>query len=178
MNKNSIRKIVIGLLLFLTINVVYEDNNIIPALAADTVVVNATNVNVRSQPNTKSKSYGKVSKGTTLLRTEERADGWSCVDYSGTSAYIKTDLLLPSAIAAGTAASGAATNVVPIENTKSNKAINGSTTNYIANKNTHKFHYPSCNSVSEMKEKNKWYFNGSRDELIGKGYVPCKRCKP
>nr|MCR5157342.1 hypothetical protein [Butyrivibrio sp.] len=48
----------------------------------------------------------------------------------------------------------------------------------IANKNTKKFHYPSCSSVSDMKEKNKWYFEGSRDELIEKGYKPCKRCNP
>lgn len=49
---------------------------------------------------------------------------------------------------------------------------------YIANKNTKKFHYPSCSSVSDMKEKNKLYFDGSREELIGQGYVPCKRCNP
>ena len=49
---------------------------------------------------------------------------------------------------------------------------------YIANKNTKKFHYPSCSSVDDMKEKNKLYFDGSRDELISQGYVPCKRCNP
>ena len=52
------------------------------------------------------------------------------------------------------------------------------TATYIANKNTKKFHYPSCGSVSSMSEKNKWYYEGSRDELIDKGYVPCKRCNP
>lgn len=50
--------------------------------------------------------------------------------------------------------------------------------NYIANKNTKKFHYPSCDSVSEMKESNKLYFEGTRDELISQGYSPCKRCNP
>ena len=49
---------------------------------------------------------------------------------------------------------------------------------YIANKNTKKFHYPYCNSVDQMKESNKWYFSGSRDELIEKGYKPCKNCNP
>ncbi len=49
---------------------------------------------------------------------------------------------------------------------------------YIANKNTKKFHYPSCSSVSDMKEKNKLYYEGSRDDLINQGYVPCKRCNP
>ena len=49
---------------------------------------------------------------------------------------------------------------------------------YILNKNTKKFHYPSCSSVEDMKEKNKLEFTGSRDEVINMGYVPCKRCKP
>ena len=51
-------------------------------------------------------------------------------------------------------------------------------TAYIANKNSKKFHYPSCDSVKDMKEKNKLYFEGTRDELIEQGYVPCKRCNP
>lgn len=49
---------------------------------------------------------------------------------------------------------------------------------YVANKNTKKFHYPSCGSVEDMKEKNKLYYDGSRDDLINQGYVPCKRCNP
>ena len=49
---------------------------------------------------------------------------------------------------------------------------------YIANTNTGKFHYPTCSSVEDMKEENKWYFTGARDELIAQGYVPCKRCNP
>ena len=47
---------------------------------------------------------------------------------------------------------------------------------YVANKNTKKFHYPTCSSVGDMKEKNKMYFYGNRDELIN--HVPCKRCNP
>ncbi len=50
--------------------------------------------------------------------------------------------------------------------------------NYIANTNTGKFHSPSCSSVDDMKEENKMLFNGTRDELISDGYVPCKRCNP
>ncbi len=52
------------------------------------------------------------------------------------------------------------------------------TVNYIANTKTKKFHYPDCSSVSDMKESNKWYFTGTRDELIEQGYQPCKRCNP
>ncbi len=51
-------------------------------------------------------------------------------------------------------------------------------TTYILNTNTMKFHYPSCSSVDEMKEKNKQVFTGIRDDVISQGYVPCKRCNP
>lgn len=161
MNTKRMKRIAIGILLCLIINISYEIQSVVPVLA-DTVVVNATNVNVRSQPNTKSESYGKVSKGTTLQRTEERSDGWSCVEYAGKTAYIKSDLLKPSS--GSTVSSNSAQTSV----------------NYIANKSksSKKFHYPSCSSVSKMKEKNKLYFSGSRDELIQMGYTPCKICKP
>ena len=49
---------------------------------------------------------------------------------------------------------------------------------YIANTNTHKFHYPDCSAVKKMKEKNKWYYTGDREDLITLGYQPCKICNP
>ena len=49
---------------------------------------------------------------------------------------------------------------------------------YILNTNTKKFHYPTCSSVNDMKEKNKQEFFGTRDEAISNGYSPCGRCKP
>ena len=49
---------------------------------------------------------------------------------------------------------------------------------YVLNKNTHKFHYSSCSSVSKMAEKNKVYFNGTRDQAIAQGCSPCKQCNP
>lgn len=49
---------------------------------------------------------------------------------------------------------------------------------YVLNTNTMKFHYPTCSSVDDMKEKNKQIYTGSRDEVINMGYVPCKRCNP
>ena len=51
-------------------------------------------------------------------------------------------------------------------------------TTYILNTNTKKFHYPSCSSVDEMKEKNKQVFTRNREDVIIQGYVPCKRCNP
>ncbi len=49
---------------------------------------------------------------------------------------------------------------------------------YVLNTNTHKFHHTWCSSVDDMKEKNKRAFHGTRDEVIGMGYEPCKRCNP
>jgi competence protein ComEC len=47
--------------------------------------------------------------------------------------------------------------------------------NYIGNKNTKKFHKPTCSSLPA--EHNRVYFD-SRDKAVGEGYVPCKRCNP
>ena len=51
-------------------------------------------------------------------------------------------------------------------------------TDYIVNTNTGKFHYPSCRSVKQMKESNKMYYTGTRDDLISQGYDPCGNCNP
>lgn len=51
------------------------------------------------------------------------------------------------------------------------------TASYIGNKNTLKFHYPSCSSVDSMKESNKIMLEG-RADAISKGYMPCKICNP
>ena len=62
--------------------------------------------------------------------------------------------------------------------TYSSSQPNATAFNYILNRNTKKFHYPSCSSVGQMKESNKIYFTGTRTEAISKGYAPCQRCKP
>jgi DNA-entry nuclease len=49
---------------------------------------------------------------------------------------------------------------------------------YIGNRNSHRFHYPDCDSVSDMKDKNKVFFYGGREEDIDAGYSPCGRCNP
>lgn len=49
---------------------------------------------------------------------------------------------------------------------------------FIININKKKFHDPSCNSVVDIKEKNKVYSTKSREELIEEGYKPCSICNP
>lgn len=48
---------------------------------------------------------------------------------------------------------------------------------YIGNANSLKLHYPSCESVKKMKEKNKVEFS-SKEEALNQGYTACKKCKP
>ena len=49
---------------------------------------------------------------------------------------------------------------------------------WILNTNTKKVHIPTCNSVKQMKEKNKKESDLSPEELKEKGYEPCKNCNP
>lgn len=49
---------------------------------------------------------------------------------------------------------------------------------YVYNKNTKKFHYSWCSSADDIKEKNRGTYTGTRNEMINKGYDPCKRCNP
>ncbi len=49
---------------------------------------------------------------------------------------------------------------------------------YVLNKSKHKFHLPTCSSVSKIADHNKGEFIGTRDELIADGYEPCKVCNP
>lgn len=49
---------------------------------------------------------------------------------------------------------------------------------YILNTNTKKFHRPDCSSVKQIREENRRKVTGSREELIGEGYSPCKQCRP
>ncbi|MBR1675398.1 MAG: DNA/RNA non-specific endonuclease [Eubacterium sp.] len=47
---------------------------------------------------------------------------------------------------------------------------------YVVNTNSRKIHLPTCSSVDDMAEHNKWYYVGSLDDLKEQGYTPCKRC--
>ena len=52
------------------------------------------------------------------------------------------------------------------------------TSTYILNTNSKKFHKPGCSAASQIKAANKDEFTGTRDEVIAKGYEPCKKCNP
>lgn len=49
---------------------------------------------------------------------------------------------------------------------------------YILNTSSMKFHLPDCSSVEDISSQNREKSTLSREELIRKGYEPCKRCNP
>ena len=49
---------------------------------------------------------------------------------------------------------------------------------YILNTNTKRYHLQGCRSLSQMKDKNKRTFHGSKKELSRMGYQPCGNCNP
>jgi len=49
--------------------------------------------------------------------------------------------------------------------------------NYVASKNSNKYHFPSCQWAQRINPSNRVVFKSAR-EAIQAGYVPCKVCKP
>ncbi len=49
---------------------------------------------------------------------------------------------------------------------------------YVLNQNSRKFHLPSCDSASQISDKNKEISKESREKLIELGYSPCGACNP
>ncbi len=66
----------------------------------------------------------------------------------------------------------------PTPTTTPEPAAEAAELEYVLNTNTKKFHEPDCKSVNKMKESNKQYYTGTREEIIGMGYTPCGNCNP
>lgn len=49
---------------------------------------------------------------------------------------------------------------------------------YVLNSNSHKFHYPWCDSVPKISPDHRIDFCGTREEVISQGYKPCGNCNP
>ena len=41
-----------------------------------------------------------------------------------------------------------------------------------------KFHYESCGSAKKIKDKNRYYYTGTKEDCINMGYDPCGNCDP
>lgn len=124
-------------------------------------------------------------KGVTLFRTDIQGDVHCTSDGSKITFDVEKNADFDTYLAAGGYQNYleelAAQETEPVDRTIPGEDDPDETearVTYIANTNTKKFHYPSCSSVDQMKESNKWYFTGTRDELIELGYDPCGRCHP
>ena len=49
---------------------------------------------------------------------------------------------------------------------------------YVLNENSMRFHRSDCESVADIAESNRAYYEGSRQALIDAGYEPCGACNP
>lgn len=53
-----------------------------------------------------------------------------------------------------------------------------SSVRFVVNESSKKFHIPECSAVQKISAENKLVLVAGRDELINKGYSPCKICNP
>lgn len=53
----------------------------------------------------------------------------------------------------------------------------GTSSSYVGNSETGKFHAPGCGDVDKMDNSNKIFFS-SREEAVNSGYDPCGHCNP
>lgn len=60
----------------------------------------------------------------------------------------------------------------------SSTTSNPETYTYILNTNSKVFHKSTCSIVNRISAANRADFSGTRQELIDKGYTPCKICNP
>lgn len=67
--------------------------------------------------------------------------------------------------------------VVPTQTPSYTPAVTPTAYTYIGNRNSKIFHKSTCESVSNMKEKNKVALS-SREEAVSLGYTPCHNCNP
>lgn len=58
------------------------------------------------------------------------------------------------------------------------EAAADTSTTYVINISSMKFHKEDCSSISSMNQANKKVVTSTRDELVSEGYSPCGICKP
>ena len=126
---------------------------------------NESAVNVRADTNTKSSKVGQLKRGEVLtvlvVVLNNAGEYWYEVKLSdGTTGYIRSDLI------------ESATDAEVLQETE---AVQKAENRYIGNKNSKKFHRPTCHTLPSAK--NMVYLD-SRDYAIAKGYTPCKNCDP
>jgi competence protein ComEC len=105
-------------------------------------------------------------QGTIVATSDGQEIRWSCSP---------SETWKPGEVSESSTSAAAAEPTVETAPASSSEAAE---VTYVCNKNTKKFHKPTCSSVNDMSDKNKLPVTVSRDELIEQGYQPCKRCNP
>lgn len=72
---------------------------------------------------------------------------------------------------------GTGSDVKSVSSHNKNVVSTGTSSGYVGNLNSGKFHKSSCDQVDKMSEKNKVFFS-NRGDAISQGYIACKRCNP
>ena len=160
--------------LLLAFMLVFTAGTAAPAAASTAYVLN-TNTKKFNRPECSSVDQMKAKnrQDTTLSYDEIVSKGYSPCQRRNPSRDVRSQ-------SAGEAAGAALKTSVKSGAVAASTDRNGGTKEltYVVNTNTGKFHYPSCSSASEIKEKNRRDSSESREQLIQEGYVPCKRCNP
>ena len=66
----------------------------------------------------------------------------------------------------------------PVERNSVRSAYDETAEDYVLNKNSMKFHYPSCSGASGISESNRRDYHGTRESVLDMGYSPCSLCNP
>lgn len=163
--------------------------------AASTAFLNAVDPDYAVISCKKGNSYGHPheetmellkSHGTVVYRTDLQGDivctsdgksvSFTTAKSTETDRYVSGSEFATAGTAGkktGESASASAGTSAGAEGTAASKAQD-----YVVNRNTGKFHDPSCSSVKKMKESNKLPVRATREELIADGYSPCGNCRP
>ena len=101
-------------------------------------------------------------------------------EYTGSTTSNQTTTSSSSTSSSSTSNSDSSNSetVAETKPTETSTSNNETTSTYILNTNTKKFHKPNCSSAKKISDKNRKEYNGSRSALISQGYDPCKNCNP
>ena len=97
------------------------------------------------------------------------------IDYKTGESTADSDA--PAGAESGSSGSGSSSNSGSSQNAGAGSQDSTEQT-YILNTNTKRYHLQGCRSLSQMKDKNKRTFHGSKKELSRMGYQPCGNCNP
>lgn len=142
---------------------------------------NSQNAVLSSSPSISKKPISSSSKAESLQSSDSSSSKLES-SQSSTSSSSKAELPQNSASSSSNTEPYSSTPVVipPAEPSISDDSTDPEPTgrDYVLNTNTMKFHYPSCSSAKKIKAHNRADFNGTREELIDRGYDPCGNCHP